>query len=749
MTLARYRFAAAAALSILTATAVRAQDVIKTETRLVLVDAVVTNKKGDYVRDLSQKDFKVYEDNKEQTITSFSFEADPASPANSQPRYLVLFFDNSTMDMEHQKYARDAAAKFVAANAGPKRMMAIVEYGASLRISQNFTDDGERLKQVVSGIKLAPRMTDSSGLAVAGLSRAAASYGTRNSILALKSLVKNLASVPGRKSLVLFTGGFRLDSETITEVNQLIDASNKANVAFYPIDARGLVANVGALDTGRLLAYGGFRPFVPGMTFLLQAKPGGAGGAGGGGGSPGGGGGSPRGGGSAGGGGGAAGGGGGRPTATPGGTVRPGGGPTSPTNGVGVNRPSTTPNMGAGTINPRTNMPVNPQRMQIMPPFPTSANDNQQPLYMLASGTGGFVIVNTNDLLGGLEKIGKEQNEHYMIGYSPENFEEGKCHVLKVKITQSGMTVRFRTGYCDVKPPDLLSGNPVEKDLEKVILASSPGTIQASMQAPFFYTSANSARMNVALDVASEAVKFDKRKGKYHGLLNILGVVYRPDGGVAARFSDTLKFDFDDKKSMEAWQEAPTIHYEKDVEGIPGKYTLKLAVSSGANSFAKIELPISIDPYDGQKFSLSSLAFSTSMRRISKTDIGLDSAMSEDRTPLIVNGLQLFPSARTTFKKGETVALYAEVYAPALNSAEPPKDFGTAIQLRLLDAKTGKVRVDSGAMRQGEMRPGNPVIPVAMKLPLEQLEAGDYICELLGADVLGGQGRRVASFTIQ
>jgi hypothetical protein len=32
---------------------------IRTETRLVLVDTVVTDKKGNYIRDLAQKDFKV------------------------------------------------------------------------------------------------------------------------------------------------------------------------------------------------------------------------------------------------------------------------------------------------------------------------------------------------------------------------------------------------------------------------------------------------------------------------------------------------------------------------------------------------------------------------------------------------------------------------------------------------------------------------------------------------------------------
>jgi len=45
--------------------------VIRKESKLVLVDAVVTDKKGNYVHDLAQRDFKVYEDNKEQQVASF------------------------------------------------------------------------------------------------------------------------------------------------------------------------------------------------------------------------------------------------------------------------------------------------------------------------------------------------------------------------------------------------------------------------------------------------------------------------------------------------------------------------------------------------------------------------------------------------------------------------------------------------------------------------------------------------------
>src|SRR5580692_11703064 len=100
--------------------------VLRVETRLVLVDTVVTDKKGNYIRDLAQKDFRVWEDNKEQAIKSFSLEDDNATPEKAQKHYLVLFFDNSTMDVGDQMQARQAAAKFIEANAAPNRLIAVV-----------------------------------------------------------------------------------------------------------------------------------------------------------------------------------------------------------------------------------------------------------------------------------------------------------------------------------------------------------------------------------------------------------------------------------------------------------------------------------------------------------------------------------------------------------------------------------------------------------------------------------------------
>ncbi len=722
--------------------------VIKAETRVVLVDAVVTDKKGEYVRDLSQKEFKVWEDNKQQEITSFSYEADPATPSKDHRRYLVLFFDNSTLDFGQQAQARKAAVQFIAANAGPNRLMAIVNYSGSLQISQNFTDDVERLKQVASGTKMSTVASNTTAASSGpDLSGAELSYGINTGILALKSLVKYLGSVPGRKSLVLLTGGFRLTPEILSDMTNLVDLCNKANVAVYPIDVRGLVAQ-NLLPGGPAMlhawAYGAQPLFelaslnVPSVAFFQRGGTGGGTGAGGAGtGSSGGRGGGTTGSSGTGGGGkggttGSGSGGKGGTTGTTGTSSGRGGGSTTPLNQTNLNQ------LNNPMMNPRI----------LLPTFPTDANTNQQPLYMLAQGTGGFVIVNTNDLLAGLEKIGKEQDQYYLIGYTPPESEEGSCHALKVKVDRGGTTVRARTGYCNVKPQDYLASNSVEKDLEKIAAGPAPGNITASMQVPFFYTSPTTVRADVALEIPIDALKFDKHKGKYHGAMNILGIAYKPDGTVAARFSDGIKLDFENKKELEAFQDRPSVHYEKEFEAAPGQYDLKVVLTSG-QSIAKLEKPLNLDPGDSKSLRMSGLAFCRDYHRIVEGDTSVDELLTEDRTPLIANGMQFTPTGASQFKKAEKVAMYAQIYEGLMLKPDPPKDLYTVVDIRILDRKTKAVKDDSGMMKTGGvLTPGNSVVSIGLKVPLEKLETGSYVFEITVQDSAGNKVKREADFDV-
>src|SRR5258708_14394365 len=242
--------------------------VIKKESKLVLVDSVVTDKKGNYIRDLTQHDFKVFEDNKQQPVSTFSTVSDAATQANGQRRYLILFFDNSTMAAPDQIQARSAATKVIAANAGPDRLMAVVDVGGSCRIVQNLTDNADVLRAAVSGVKGSavdpnappdvPVTVASTGLPSLGssLGNAAADFGARSMLLAVRSLAKNLRSIPGRKMVVLFSGGFPLTQENRSELTATIDACNKSNVAVYALDARGLVATAPGGSASRRSTHG-------------------------------------------------------------------------------------------------------------------------------------------------------------------------------------------------------------------------------------------------------------------------------------------------------------------------------------------------------------------------------------------------------------------------------------------------------------------------------------------------------------
>jgi VWFA-related protein len=710
---------------------------IKVETGLVLVDTVVTDKKGNYIRDLTAKDFRVFEDNKEQPIKNFSSESNASAPSVNQRRYLVLFFDNSTMSPGDQATARAAALKFLDANTGANRYIAVVDFGGTLRIAQNFTTDAERLKQIVSTMKFsavspAPPVVDaatpspspipqpSSG--VPQLASTSANFGARTLLLALRDMAKELAVVPVRKTLVLLSAGFPLNSSDWvlqSELMAAIDACNKANVAIYPIDVRGVGAVSAAppmrifpaspsarLVTATLRLDGEDRDDQDAMmqssdqdppAHLVYVQHSGTGGGHG-----------------------------------SGGTSGRGGVST----GSGSRTGSTTPTIVA------PNAPYS--NGQGIVPTVDSGGPRQAVLYELAQGTGGFVIGNTNDLLGGLQKIAQEQDQYYLLSYTPPSSEEGTCHTLRVKVDRGDTIVRSRSGYCNVKPTDLLAGKPIEKQLENQAGGSQPGNVAASMQAPYFYTAANVARIDLAINIPAGAIKFEKQKGKQHAEVNVLALAYKPDGSEVARFSDSVAFDFDNKEQVEQFAKQP-YHYENQFEIAPGRYDLKVAFNSGQTSFGKLQMPLVVDNYDGKQLSMSTVAMSTEVHPLNEMAASLDAALLENRKPLVAQGMQIVPTGSDRFQKTDPAVFYIEIYDPLLTSANPPK---VGLQVRVLDRKTGAQAFEIHGLLPNDV--GNPVVSLGMKLPLDKLTPGSYRLELTAMDTAGhSTSARTADFEVE
>jgi VWFA-related protein len=766
-----------------------ASEVIRTEANLVLVDVVAMDKKEHYVRDLEAGDFHVFEDDHEQPVTSFTRTSEEqVGQAPAQPRYLVLFFDNSTMNPSEQARARQAAAQFVEKSASPDRLMAVVDFGGVVRVTQNFTAEAGALKRAVGDVKFASVQPNEPGqttqvaqLGAPSALQVRSDFAARSVLLAIRSLAKTLRPVPGRKTMILFSGGFPLTPERQSELTATIDAANKANVAIYPMDVRGLegLSPLTTPDITNPMQRAPFpggppgaaleAPDFPHQPILLAARleglllpqpvaqrPGGGGGGGGsgGGGSSGG---------STGGGGGAGGSGGWGTGGTTGGGGSTGSGRTGGSTGSVGGTPSGLPGnvggtRGTGEPGSRTGFDPNnpfgtgrygdpnyPQR-SIIPPLLDSVSTNQQVLHALAAGTGGFTIFNTNDYLEGLNKIVKELDEYYVLGYVPPNqTHDGSYHKINVKVERKGIRLRFRNGYYDVKSPDLLAGKPEGKILEERAASPEPGEIPVSLNVPHFYIAANVARVNLAMQVPAQQLDFEKEKGKFHSEVNVLGIAYGEDNSVAARFSDTVKLDME-KKELKAFSKG-SFTYQNTFNIAPGKYQLKIVLAAGGQKFGKYELPLAIDPYDGNQFRISSVALSNQMQPVSQLTAGMQAALLEERTPLIVRGVEIAPSSNNHFSRQEKVGLYVEVYEPLMQDPNPPR---VGILFNLIDAKTSQPVFKSNTILVNAFaEQGNPVIPVGIFVPVDKLAPGEYRLELLARDAAGNVSpQQTASFTL-
>jgi VWFA-related protein len=609
--------------------------VIRAETRVVLVDTIVTDNRGEYVHDLAAKDFRIWEDSKEQTIQSVTLET---GKTVSRPRYLVVFF--APMEAAERVLARQTVSGFIDANAEENRRMAVVSYNGGLRIGQNFTDDAGRLKAAVS--------TAMSSVVTTGMTDSAAF----DTIRALGSLAKSLGALQGRKTIVFVSGGLSQSSIQKGELTAAIDACNKSDVAVYPIDVRPLSSGAAAFQN---------RPSVP------FDNP--------------------------------------------------------------VSVYTTGRRAQAGPQGEKADSDTN---------VPDAGVANQQVLFRLANGTGGFIIANAGELQAGLQKIGAEQSEYYVLSYTPagaaSDSKPGNCHALRVKVDRTGSTVRARANYCESKPQDLLAGTLTGRDLERRATSAQTGTIAASMQLSYFYVTPGVARVNLAMEIQPDSLKFPNRKGKTgksQAELNFLGIAATPEGGVGARFSDALQVDTESR--------GKALHYEKDFRIAPGRYSFTMAFSAGGESFGKLETPLTVESWEAGGLALSGLALSKETHPTAELGLGM-AGLTESLTPLVTDDVQIIPSGSNQFAKSEKGFVYFEIYAPDPASVR--------VGMRVLERKTGEAKSDSGLLKAGA--PGDRgAIPSGSRLPIDTLDTGSYTLEITAVDLNGKQVKRTVDFDVR
>ncbi len=272
--------------------------VFRSSTRLVVNTVTVRDRAGKIIEGLTAKDFIVTEDNERQDIAFVEFqrlvgEPDPAAtltaaapaaapaapvaaaapppqapevssvvanpiatPASGDIKYrnrrlLILYFDQSATSPPDQMRVFDAALKYLKEQMQPADLIAIMTYGGSaVRVKQDFTDDKDKLRQVIEVLMYGEdkdgdgvRDPDIEGTEFGQNDAEFNVFSTDRQLAALQTAVNMLRPFPEQKSLIYFASNLRLNgTDNNAQMRATTNAANRANVSFFPVDARGLVA---------------------------------------------------------------------------------------------------------------------------------------------------------------------------------------------------------------------------------------------------------------------------------------------------------------------------------------------------------------------------------------------------------------------------------------------------------------------------------------------------------------------------
>lgn len=413
------------------------QTTLQVTSRAVLVDVIVSDRKGHPVTGLRQDAFTVTEQGKRQSISFFEEHAGAApaqsveipklppntfsnfSPFPAPDAVNVLLLDSLNTRMESQSFMHKQAVKFLK-NSKPGSRMAIFTMGLGLHFVQGFTDDPALLMAALNdkknnevqtsvmikgqeetnaqtnlvGMMQAPNVSGSGSSASPGMITALMHFLAEQdtsqkydrglvTLTNLQRLATFLTAFPGRKNVIWFMESF--PPLTAMEDNPKLAGDYKktmnmlaaARVAIYPVDARG-VATIGFYQADNQLPSSNTRPY---QIIGVDNNPGSA------------------------------------SASAPGDSSAP-----------------PTPNAPGGQVSGLL------QESQ-------DRNSDQMMQQMFAEDSGGKAFANTNGLAEVIGKIASNDSDFYTLSYTPTNSKmDGGFRKIEVNVA-GGYTLSYRRGY--------------------------------------------------------------------------------------------------------------------------------------------------------------------------------------------------------------------------------------------------------------------------------------------------------------
>ena len=433
---------------------------IRSYTRLVVVDVVVTDKKSQPVTGLKAEDFTIEENGKKQKVSVFvppglnnrtaSAPVPPGilsnHPENVTPAgaTTVLLLDAANSSFANQSYARSQMLKYVVDQAQTGHPMAVLTLTDRLHVLQEFTSDPQLLITAIKALRpedqilrpavqphdtpsasevtlmqsigVSPGFITTAHLAVQEFANQQLQYAVeRRTIItleAMQELSRMLGGLPGRKNVVWLTADLPFD--LIPEDRSMSDTELMADLPSVRQKSVGTIAT-GSLASQQRSLHG--QEIKEAETDLASANI----------------------------------------------AIYP-----VDLNGLASGMESSA--SGFGRYSPDTGV-SDTASSQV-----SSLQAGHATMEEVAAQTGGRAYFNQNDIKEGIALAASDEKASYSVGYYPENKKwDGKLRNIKVKVVQGDTQLRYRKGYFAIEP-GLVKDRNYELDVVAALAVDAPAT---------------------------------------------------------------------------------------------------------------------------------------------------------------------------------------------------------------------------------------------------------------------------------
>ena len=539
------------------------RDVIKISTNLVQVDAVVT-KGGKPVTDLTADDFDVFEDGKPQVITNFSYVSNVGTAPSPTPmagsrkarplvppvpraitpenthRTIALVVDDLGLSVISIARARNALRKFVNEQLEPNDLVAIVRTGGEIGALQQFTTDHRMLLSAIDHIKYNPcsRM----GTDVFDYSDRTCSINMLDTLDALRYIIGGMASLPGRKAMVLLSDSTPIDTQepgaspdSASRLSPMGAGASADSVAPQGVSTGGTNSSgTGEVSDVRTnyeqdfkhVAELAIRSSV--VIYTIDAR------------------------------------------------------------GLAVTFPTAadTP-LGRSTTTgwyPVTARTITRAFSATLSGRSAAISSGREGGGLMAQETGGFMVGNSNSF--GLNRVYEDQQGYYLIGFRPseETFDR-KFHHVSVRVKQSGFSVRSRKGFYGFTNDEARA--LIQKGASSIAdaLRSPFGANQITVRMSSLFTDTTDAGplLRISIYVNAHDISFTAAANDFHdGSFDIDSVLFGDNGKLIYQRSQTATLHLNPSQYENTLREGVVYGFDVPVKN-PGAGQFRVAVRDHAS----------------------------------------------------------------------------------------------------------------------------------------------------------------------